>query len=104
MSKIAVIKTGGKQYIVEEGEEIFVDHLSLKKSEEVSLPALAIFDPKKEEIEVGQPLLEKTVKAKVLEDTIKGEKIRVARFKAKVRYRRVKGFRPKLTKIKIEKI
>jgi len=103
MAKLAVIKTGGKQYLVKEGEEIIVDHLSSKK-EEVSLPALAIFDPKKEEIEVGQPLLEKTVKAKVLEDTIKGEKIRVARFKAKVRYRRVKVFRPKLTKIKIEKI
>jgi len=41
---------------------------------------------------------------KVVEDTLKGDKIRVARFKAKVRYRRVKGFRPKLTKIKIEKI
>ncbi|PIV62308.1 50S ribosomal protein L21, partial [Candidatus Roizmanbacteria bacterium CG01_land_8_20_14_3_00_33_9] len=35
---------------------------------------------------------------------LKGEKIRVARFKAKVRYRRVKGFRSQLTKVQIIKV
>jgi len=104
MSKLAVIKTGGKQYLVKEGDEIIVDHLSSKKEEAVELPVLAVIDLKKENIEIGESLLKKTVKAKVLEDTLKGDKIRVARFKAKVRYRRVKGFRPTLTKIKIEKI
>lgn len=104
MNKLAVIKTGGKQYLVREGEEVIIDHLSLKKNEEVELPVLAIIDTEKEKIEVGQPFLKKMVKARVLEDSIKGDKIRVARFKAKVRYRRVKGFRPRLTKIRIEKI
>jgi large subunit ribosomal protein L21 len=104
MDKLAVIKTGGKQYLVKEGDEIIIDHISLKKDESIELPALAIIDSKKEEIEIGQPMLKKTVKAKVINDLIKGDKIRVARFKAKVRYRRVKGFRPTLTKIRIEKI
>jgi len=104
MDKLAVIKTGGKQYLVKEGDEVIIDHLSLKKDETIELPALAIIDSKKEEIEIGQPILKKTVKAKVVDDLIKGDKIRVARFKAKVRYRRVKGFRPTLTKIRIEKI
>jgi large subunit ribosomal protein L21 len=104
MDKLAVIKTGGKQYLVKEGDEIIIDHISLKKDESIELPALVIIDSKKEEIEIGQPMLKKTVKAKVINDLIKGDKIRVARFKAKVRYRRVKGFRPTLTKIRIEKI
>ena len=104
MRKLAVIKTGGKQYLVKEGDEIIVDNLSSKKEEIVELPALAVIDLEKEDVEIGNPLLEKRVKTKVLEDTLKGDKIRVARFKAKVRYRRVKGFRPTLTKIKIEKI
>jgi ribosomal protein L21 len=104
MDKLAVIKTGGKQYLVKEGDEVIIDHLSLKKDETIELPALAIIDSKKEEVEIGQPILKKTVKAKVVDDLIKGDKIRVARFKAKVRYRRVKGFRPTLTKIRIEKI
>ena len=104
MDKLAVIKTGGKQYLVKEGDEIIIDHLSSKKDETIELPVLAIIDSKKEEIEMGQPLLKETVKAKVVDDLIKGDKIRVARFKAKVRYRRVKGFRPTLTKIRIEKI
>ena len=104
MDKLAVIKTGGKQYLVKAGDEVIIDHLSLKKDEEIELPALAIINSKKEEIEIGQPILKKTVKAKVVDDLIKGDKIRVARFKAKVRYRRVKGFRPTLTKIRIVKI
>jgi len=104
MDKLAVIKTGGKQYLVKEGDEVIIDHLSLKKDEAIELPALVIIDSKKEEIEIGQPILKKTVKAKVVDDLLKGDKIRVARFKAKVRYRRVKGFRPTLTKIRIVKI
>jgi large subunit ribosomal protein L21 len=37
-------------------------------------------------------------------DNLKGEKIRVARFKSKVRYRKVRGFRPQLTKLKVGSI
>jgi len=104
MGKIAVVKTGGKQYLVKEGETIVVDRLPQKKGEVIDLPVLALFNNEKEDLEIGDPLLKKTVKAEVVENDLKGEKIRVARFKAKVRYRRVKGFRPTLTKIKIVKI
>jgi len=104
MSRLAVIKVGGKQYLVKPGDELFVDHLSSKKDEVIELPALAIIDEEKEEVLLGQPLLKIMIKAKVVEETVKGDKIRVAKFKAKVRYRKVRGFRPLLTKIKIEKI
>jgi len=104
MGKIAVVKTGGKQYLVKEGETIVVEKLPEKKGEIIDLPVLALFEDQKKDLEIGNPLLKRTVKAEVVENDLKGEKIRVARFKAKVRYRRVRGFRPMLTKIKIVKI
>jgi len=104
MNKLAVIKIGGKQYLVKEGEELIVDHLSNKKDEILETPMLAFIDLEKKEVELGEPLLEKKVKIKIIEERIKGDKLRVSRFKAKVRYRRVKGFRPTLTKIRIDKM
>jgi len=100
--KMAVIKTGGKQYLVKEKEEIFVDRLSYKKGESFALETLLIFDNKKI-IELGKPTTKIKVKAEVVEN-LKADKIRVAKFKAKVRYRNVRGYRHQLTKIKIIKI
>lgn len=103
MNKFAVIKTGGKQYLVKEDDQIVVDKLDNKEKEKVELETLAIFDDEGKELEIGTPNLEKKVLAEVVSHD-KGEKIRVARFKAKVRYRKVKGFRPLLTTLKIVKI
>lgn len=101
--KYAVIRTGGKQYKVVEGEEILVEKLPGEKGDSVVFDqVLLLVDDKK--IDIGQPLVEKAgVKAKVLEQA-KGEKIRVVKFKAKSRYRRVKGHRQRLTKVKIGKM
>ncbi len=79
-----------------------VDRLGEEKGKEIEIPeVLLVVDDG--QIEIGQPLVKKTkIKAKVLEH-LKGEKIRVARFRAKSRYRKVKGFRPSLTKIQISK-
>lgn len=98
MAKLAVIKAGGKQYLVKENDEIVVERLNEKG--DVALKTLAILDDEGASIELGNPELSTQTKAKVLEDG-KGEKIRVARFKSKVRYRKIRGFRPQLTKIKI---
>ena len=101
--KYAVIKTGGKQYKVAEGDEIEIEKIDGEKGEKVVFEeVLLVVDDK--EIKIGQPLVEKAkVKAEIV-DQIKGEKIRVAKFRAKSRYRRVKGHRQRLTKVKIEKI
>ncbi len=103
MAKRAVIKAAGKQYVVKENDEIVVDRLNGNADQEIELEALASFDDTDGSFEAGTPSLKKTVKAKILESG-KGEKIRVARFKSKVRYRRVTGFRPQLTRIKILQI
>ena len=101
--KYAVIKIGGKQYKVQEDEEILIDKIEGKREEKVTFnEVLLIVDNKK--IKIGAPYL---IKAKVSAEIAaqeKGKKIRVAKFKAKSRYRRVMGFRSLLTRVKIKKI
>ena len=99
MSKFAVIKTQGHQYIVEEGQELLVDKLTTKEPE---ISVLMVSD--EEKIEVGKPTLTNKIKVKVVESELKGEKIEVIKYKAKSRYRKHIGFRPKYTKLLIEKI
>lgn len=103
MAKIAVIKTGGKQYLVKTGDEIYIEKLPNRKGEKVALEVLAVFDSEKKEVKLGKPYLKGNVEAQVL-DQLKGNKITVRRFKAKVGYRKVKGHRQLLTKIKIGQI
>ncbi|OGK16993.1 50S ribosomal protein L21 [Candidatus Roizmanbacteria bacterium RIFCSPHIGHO2_01_FULL_39_12b] len=98
--KFAVVKTGGKQYLVRENEEIIVDFLSLEPKKTVELEKLAEGNLETGAVSVGKPLLKTTTKAEILEN-VKGDKLRVARFRAKTRTRKVTGFRPILSKIKI---
>lgn len=101
--KYAVVKTGGKQYKVSEGSVIEVDKLPVEAGKaHVFSEILMVADGS--DVQVGKPTLEGvTVTAKVLEQK-QGDKIRVAKFKAKARYRKVMGFRAQLTKLEVEKI
>ncbi len=103
MAKMAVVKTGGKQYLVKENDEIVVDKIVGEKAQDLILETLAVFDDAGASLELGNPAITKSAIAQIVEQG-KGEKIRIARFKAKVRYRKVMGFRPQLTKIKIVSI
>ena len=103
MAMYTVVKTGGKQYLVKDGMEITVDLMDTEKGKKVELEALLRFDDEGKIFELGNPLLKGKVTAEVI-DNVLGEKIRIARFKAKSRERKVRGFRSKLTKLKIVKI
>jgi large subunit ribosomal protein L21 len=97
----AVIKVGGKQYIVTEGQTLLVD--KLESDEELSLEPLMVFDEKT--VKVGKPTVAgASVKAKVAEQLVKGDKIQVAKFQAKKRVKKIIGHRQKHTKIEITKI
>lgn len=99
----AVLKIAGKQYWASEGDILEVDKLPNKVGESINLSEVLLVAGNGN-VQIGQPFVSGVaVQAKIL-GQFKGEKIRVARFKSKVRYRRVKGFRPLLTKIQIEKI
>ncbi len=102
MPTFAVIKTGGKQYIVRKGDVVTIEKL-VHDGKKVSFDqVLLIADEKKATI--GQPVIKgATVSASVLEDG-KGEKKMVFRYKAKTRSKKKKGHRQPFTKVKIDSI
>jgi len=99
----AIIETGGKQYKVTAGQEILVDKIdSADGSKFVTTKILLVRT--NGSILIGQPYItNRQVIGKVIGPVL-GDKIRVSKFKAKVRYRKNIGFRASLTKILIEKI
>ena len=100
-AKKAVIATGGKQYLVSEGENLEVELLPAAKN--VSFDALLLIEDEK--ISIGQPLVEDVkVTADITEQVVKAEKVTAIRFKAKKRVRKVRGHRQRHTQIKITKI
>lgn len=103
MSKYAVIQLAGKQYRVQEGDTLVVNKLEQEAggSFTVSDVLLAVND---QDVTVGAPFVSGAkVKFEVVKQQ-KGEKIRVATYKAKSRYRRVKGHRQHETVLKVVKI
>lgn len=101
--KYAVIKTGGKQYRVSEGESFEVDKLPFDKNKDVIFEEVLLLADDKE-VKIGKPFIKGAKVKGVILDQKKGEKIRVSKFKSKVRYRRVMGFRPQISVVRIEKI
>ena len=101
MDKYAVIKTGGKQYIVAEDQLLDIEKIDGKKGDKISFDEVLLVKDKK--LLIGKPQLKAKVKAEIVEQ-FKDKKIRVATYKAKSRYRRVIGHRHQKTKVKILKI
>ncbi len=100
MSK-AIIATGGKQYIVSEGETITVELLDTDKKQVTFEPLLVIDGDK---VTVGTPTVgDVTVTADVLDET-KADKVVSIRYKAKKRVHKLHGHRQRLTPIKVTKI
>ncbi len=99
----AVIKTGGKQYRVQEGDVLMVEKLDVTEGSKVQFDeVLAISD--ENGLKVGTPVVEgATVEANVLGQG-KGKKIIVFKFKKKKDYRRKQGHRQPYTKVQITKI
>ena len=103
MKNYVIFQMNGSQYLVSKGEELDVDKIKGKEREIIKIKDVLLAKANGE-IKVGQPTLSKTqIESKIIKH-FKGEKIRVATYRAKSRYRRVKGFRPQLTRIKITKI
>ncbi len=99
----AVIKTGGKQYKVAEGDEVIIEKLDAEEGGKVEFEEVVLVADG-DDVKVGTP----TVKgAKVTGSVVKngkGPKIRIFKYKHKNNYRRRQGHRQPFTKVKIEKI
>lgn len=99
----AVIKTGGKQYVVREGDVLTVEKLETEKGGTVSFELLLMAEPDGSALELGTPTLDRKVAAEVIEHG-QGKKIEVVKYKAKVRYRKRVGHRQPFTKVKIKNL
>jgi large subunit ribosomal protein L21 len=98
----AVVKIGGKQFIVTEKETLLVDLLQ-EGTKELTLDALLVIDG--DNVTIGTPTVKDVkVTAKVVDDLVKGDKIRVIRYKAKKRVHKENGHRQKYSKIEITSI
>lgn len=103
MNTWAIIKTGGKQYKVSEGDTLAVEKLHPKDKDSVTFSEILAVCVK-DSLKVGQPLVDKAkVRGKILEN-IKDKKIRVVKYKSKSRYLRTFGHRQQKTRILIDKI
>lgn len=99
----AVIKTGGKQYLVKEGETITVEKLEAGVGSPVSFEVLLVADEDGKSVDVGTPTLAAKATGEVVEHG-RAPKIDVVKFKAKSKYRRRVGHRQPFTRVRITKI
>jgi large subunit ribosomal protein L21 len=98
----AVVKIGGKQFIVSDKQTILVDLLP-EGTKELTLDALLLIDGEK--VSIGMPTVKGVVvTANVIDDLVKGEKIRVIRYKSKKRVHKENGHRQKYSRIEIASI
>jgi len=96
----AVIETGGKQYRVSQGDILEVESLEGKVGETIDLSRVLLLQDEKD-LKVGSPVIEgSVVKAEVVAQT-RGPKIIIFKKKRRKTYRRTKGHRQSLTRLKI---
>ena len=99
----AIIKTGGKQYKVSEGDEIIIEKLEAEENSAVTFEeVLAIFDG--DSAKIGTPKVDGAKVTGTVVKNGKGPKLRIFKYKHKTNYRRRQGHRQPFTKVKIDKI
>lgn len=97
---LAIIKTGGKQYLVSPGDKIKVELLDEKEGKEITFSEVLLTD-KNRKVEIGTPLVKGAkVQAKVLRHG-KGDKLIIFKYKPKKRYKRKIGHRQQFTEVEI---
>jgi large subunit ribosomal protein L21 len=97
---IAIIKTGGKQYIVKPGDKLKIEKIDKKEGADISFSDVLLVE-KDEKVEIGTPKVKTAkVEAKILKHG-KGDKIIVFKYKPKKRYSRKIGHRQPYTEIEI---
>lgn len=101
--KIAIIKTGGKQYRVKEGQTIKVEKLEAEAGSAVKFETLLISDEEANNLELGAPSLGEKVTGEVIK-TAKDDKVTVVKYKSKTRYKKTVGHRQIKTAVKITAI
>ncbi len=101
--KIAVIKTGGKQYKVQEGDTISIEKVDVEPGKKVVFDEV-LFVGDEKDVNIGEPVVKGAkVEGEVMEQK-KDKKITIIKHKPKKRYLKKMGHRQSITKVKISKI
>lgn len=99
----AVIRTGGKQYLISPGQKLKIEKLDAKEGDTISFDQILLIGGEKD-AEIGTPLLKGVrVEAKVLFQG-RAKKVIVFKYHSKTRYRKKKGHRQSFTEVEIRKI
>lgn len=100
----AVIKTGGKQYKVKEGEILKIEKVAGAGGDKIDFEVLLLADEDGKDVKIGRPVISGAkVGAEILEQG-RARKVNVIKYKPKVRYRRKAGHRQMYTKVKVTSI
>jgi len=100
---LAVIKTGGKQYLVTPGQKIKIEKIDKKEESEITFSEVLLLE-KNKKVEIGTPTIKEVkVTGKILKHG-KGKKVIIFKYKAKKREKTKKGHRQPYTEIEIVKI
>jgi large subunit ribosomal protein L21 len=99
----AVIKTGGKQYRVKEGDLLEIEKLGAEKGQKINFDQVFLIEDEGRVL-VGTPVVENAVVRVEVVENYKGDKVLIFKKKRRKQYRRTKGHRQELTKVRIEKI
>lgn len=100
---LAIIKTGGKQYIVSPKEKIKIEKIEGEEGDKIEFAEVLLFEDKKI-IEIGKPFIKGAkVTATILKQD-RGKKIIVFKYKAKKRYQKKAGHRQYFTEVQINEI
>ena len=101
----AVIETGSKQYLVQSDQKLEIEKLPAEVGAEVVFDkVLLLADDEGKNVQIGTPYLEGVSIAATVEEQKRDKKIRVVKFKRKVRYKRVKGHRQHKTKVTLKEV
>ncbi len=100
---LAVIKTGGKQYVVSPGDKIKVEKLDEKEGNEIASLEVLLCDKDGDgkNVQIGTPVLKDVVVTAKIVSHGKGEKLIIFKYKPKKRYKRKIGHRQTFTEIEI---
>jgi len=99
----AVIKTGGKQYRVQEGDVLEVEKLDYEVGQQIEFKDVLLVEAEDRTL-IGTPLVDKARVVAVVLEHFKGDKVIVFKKKRREQYKRKKGHRQQLSKVRIEKI
>ena len=103
MTQLAIIKTGGKQYIVTPGQKIKIEKLNEKEGNEVIFNQVLLLE-KNKKVEIGTPLIKDAKVIGKVSKQGKGKKVIVFKYKAKTRRKKKAGHRQPFTEVEITKI